>query len=424
MVASVVGIVMSIPGQTMGVGVFTDFLITATGLDRLTLSTAYMVGTIGSSLVLPFSGKLLDTRGARFLIVVAATGLGVSLILLGHIETLLHGASPLIALTNQTVIAFGLMLIIFFLMRQFGQGLMALTSRTMLSKWFDRKRGLVVGISGVFTSFGFSCSPLFLNWMINQSSWQTTCFQLAIITGVGMTLFGWLLFRDNPEECGLVMDGLEATVDLNTTSQPEDIITRPLEPEVPIHQVRKSYTFWVFNVGLSLHALIVTAITFHIASLGALAGIERSHVFALFLPISVVSVMTNLVAGWLSDRWQLKNLLMIMMVALLMTTLAMLSLDTIMGKIGMVVGLGMSGGLFGCLAGVTWPRYFGRKHLGAISGLNMASVVFASAIGPPLFGLSQAMTHQYDIAVWVSAVLPLITFLCALAVKKHPSVQG
>lgn|GEM_PF-6326128 len=62
--ASVVGTVMRIPGQTMGVGVFTDFLITSTGLDRLTLSTACMLGIIGSSLILPFSGRLLDSRGS------------------------------------------------------------------------------------------------------------------------------------------------------------------------------------------------------------------------------------------------------------------------------------------------------------------------------------------------------------------------
>ncbi|MCP4756542.1 MAG: MFS transporter [Proteobacteria bacterium] len=413
--ATVVGIVMSIPGQTMGVGVFTDFLITTTGLDRLTLSTAYMFGTIASSLVLPFSGKLLDTWGSRFVIVLASSGLGLSLVMLGHIESLIRGVGSLMSIVNKSIISFVVMLVVFALIRQFGQGLMALSSRTMLSKWFDRKRGLTTGISGVFISFGFSGSPLFLNWMIQRSDWQTTCFQLAVITGVIMTVFGWIFFRDNPEACGLVMDGKET---INVESE-NTVHVQEAEIEVPVNRVRRSYTFWIFNIGLGLQALIVTALTFHIASLGEVSGLERSQVFALFLPMSVVSVFTNLTAGWLSDRMQLKRLLMTMMVAMFIGTVSMLFLDSLAGKIAMALGFGMSGGLFGCLAAVTWPRYFGRKNLGAISGMNMATMVFASAIGPPLFGLSQSLTTGYGLAVWISAALPIIVLLCSFGVKRH-----
>lgn len=237
-----------------------------------------------------------------------------------------------------------------------------------------------------------------------------------------MTVFGWFLFRDNPEECGLVMDGVKSVpVEANTLVNSE--IPEP-EIAVPVKQVRKSYTFWIFNIGLSLHALITTALIFHIASLGEAAGLERAQVFALFLPMSVISVSTNLVSGWLSDRMQLKYLLLTMMAAMFIGTLSVPYLGTFSGKIALALGLGISGGIFGCLVGVTWPRYFGRKHLGAISGLNMASMVFASAIGPPLFGLSLSWVDAYDPAIWVSAALPFTIFFCALAVRKHPQIAA
>ncbi len=111
---------------------------------------------------------------------------------------------------------------------------------------------------------------------------------------------------------------------------------------------------------------------------------------------------------------------MVMMIAMFQGVIGILFLDVLAGKIMMAVGMGISGGLFGCLAGVVWPRYFGRKHLGAIAGLNMASMVFASAIGPPLFGLSKSLTGNYNASAWASAVLPLILFVCAIMVKKHP----
>jgi hypothetical protein len=48
-----VGILMSIPGQTTGVSVFTNHLIEATGLSRLGLSSADLIGTLTSGLLLP-----------------------------------------------------------------------------------------------------------------------------------------------------------------------------------------------------------------------------------------------------------------------------------------------------------------------------------------------------------------------------------
>ena len=64
-VVATVGIVMSVPGQTMGVSVFTDHLLAATGLSRLQLSMTYLVGTLASSLLLPRGGSLLDRHGSR-----------------------------------------------------------------------------------------------------------------------------------------------------------------------------------------------------------------------------------------------------------------------------------------------------------------------------------------------------------------------
>lgn len=65
LVASVLGVITSIPGQTIAVSVFTDHLIAATELSRLDLANAYLMGTLTSGCLLPFGGKLQDRLGAR-----------------------------------------------------------------------------------------------------------------------------------------------------------------------------------------------------------------------------------------------------------------------------------------------------------------------------------------------------------------------
>ena len=79
LVASVLRVLTSIPGQTIGVSFFTDHLIAATELSRLALANAYLVGTLTSGCLLPFGGKLLDRLGARRVVVLAAVGLGITL---------------------------------------------------------------------------------------------------------------------------------------------------------------------------------------------------------------------------------------------------------------------------------------------------------------------------------------------------------
>ena len=44
----------------------------------------------------------------------------------------------------------------------------------------------------------------------------------------------------------------------------------------------------------------------------------------------------------------------------------LLQLDSFGGCVLFVIGFGVTGGILGLLAGVIWPRFYGRRNLGAI----------------------------------------------------------
>lgn len=413
LIATTVGILGSIPGQTMGVGVFTEYLILETGLDRLEVSVAYMAGTIASSLLIPYGGILLDRWGARPMIVLAGVGLASALLLLRVTPEVLSGLWSAWPQVPRAWVSLLLLSGVFLLLRQFGQGLMTMVSRTVLSKWFDRRRGLATGFSGVMVSFGFSVAPLVLNALIQRSGHSATILWLALVCGLGIAFWGWLFFRDQPEDCGLRMDGVSEE---QASSLPRSGHTAT--EEVPLEVVRRSYTFWIFTLGMSSSALIVTGFTFHVASIGQTAGLEVQEVYAVFLPISVISVVSNFTSGWLSDRIPLKYLLMVLVLALGVGSLGMLSLDTEWGRLMLIAGYGVQGGVWACLSVVAWPRFYGRKHLGAISGLFMGVMVFSSAIGPALFGLSERWVGDYSGSAWGAVVLNLLLFAGAFGAKR------
>jgi len=404
-VFTTLGIMSSIPGQTMGVGIYTDFLIQSSQLSRMQISMAYMTGTILSSLLLPLAGRYYDLLGARIMIVFAGIGLGFSLLLFSETSTLIKLLQSIFPGLSSLSSELFVMIVIFLLLRQFGQGIMAMVSRNTLAKWFERRRGLVSGISGIFVAFSFSGAPLFMNILIEDYGNSGSMVLMALIFGFGMAFVGWMFFRDNPEECGLLMDGKK----ISTVER----VKQPLEPEVTLKEALRTYNFWIFCLGLCSAALIVTGLTFHISSIGAIAGLSRMETYELFLPMSVISVISHFVAGWASDRMPLKNLLMVMLVGLAVGSLGILNLESIWYRLMLVVGFGVQGGVWGCLTVVAWPRFYGRKHLGAISGAFMGAQVFASAIGPAVFGMSESFNGDYSSAAWISVALNLLLLLGA-----------
>jgi cyanate permease len=183
------------------------------------------------------------------------------------------------------------------------------------------------------------------------------------------------------------------------------------EPETTLKEALRTYNFWIFCLGLCSAAVIVTGLTFHISSIGALAGLSRMEAYGLFLPMSVISVISHFFAGWASDRMPLKYLLMILLAGLAVGSLGILNLESFWFRLMLIIGFGVQGGIWGCLTIVAWPRFYGRKHLGAISGAFMGAQVFASAIGPPIFGLSESLNGDYSSAAWISVALNLLLLL-------------
>ncbi|MFK7998245.1 MAG: MFS transporter [Polyangiales bacterium] len=395
------GVIASIPGQTVGVSVFNDSLIEATGLSRLSVANAYLGGTVASGLLLPWGGTLLDRLGARRTAIGACVGLAITLVALSNVDHLAgEGAS--------WVVFFVLLAGLFFCLRFCGQGMLTMTSRTMLGRWFERRRGIAAGVSGLFAGYSFGIAPQLLNTWVEAGSWRTAWQQMALIVGLGMGTIVFLFFRDDPESCGLRMDGREAPKDSDAPEPVEENKTRA--------EAMKTLGFWVPTLALTFQALIITGFTFHIVDLGAKAGLTRQEAVAVFFPIAIISTATGLIGGYLADRLRVRTLVLVMMCAQALGIFSAVTLQE--NDPGLILGLGVSGGLFGPIATVAFPRFFGRLHLGSIAGAEMMFVVVGSAIGPSLFASSEREFGDYSPALWVSLAMPVIASVAAFMLRE------
>lgn len=408
------GILMSVPGQTMGVSTFTDHLIDALNLSRNQLSIAYLVGTITSSFMLTRAGKWYDKIGARWLGVLIAISLGFVLLYLSQVDRIAFGIGKLLNLSKfQYYLSFSLIMTGFFMLRFAGQGVLTMLSRNMMMKWFNRKRGLANGISSVFVSLGFAISPLFFDYMIESYSWRWAWIILAIIAGFGFSIVVFIFFRDNPEDLGLTQDGESA----EKVAEGKKVMHKAIK-QFTLKEAQRSYPFWVLIAALSMQALYITGFTFNLVSIFEAAKMDKSVALSVFLPTSAIAVFISLAGGWLSDHIKIKYLIWVFLSGQIISLTSLSVLTSGVPYIFLIIGNGIVGGLFSVLSSVVWPRFYGLKNLGAISGFAMSSLVFFSALGPLLYSFSYTQFGTYAWAALLCLLISTITLIAAFKVEN------
>ncbi|WP_339708630.1 MFS transporter [uncultured Kriegella sp.] len=403
-----IGIWASIPGQTIGVSVFTDPVKDALGLSRNQFSNAYMIGTIVSSLIISRAGVWFDRYGARYVAFFAAIVLALAVVLCSWSVQMSNFVKQLM---NQDtwVVPFTIMTVLFFMLRFAGQGVLTMASRNMIMIWFDKNRGKVNAFSSVALSFGFSSSPLWINALIEGNGWQGAWRIMAL----GLLVFAFLvlqLYKNRPEDYGFVPDGTNTSKATDTGTTTETI-------QYNLSQAKGTRAFWMYGLILAFNSFFITGLTFHVVSIFGSEGFPKEDAISIFLPGSVVAVTVSTVFNFLSDYLHLKLYLYLMIFGGLLASVGLLFLPSVIGIPFLVGGFGIMGGFFAVLNTIVWPRFFGRTNLGAITGKVMSFLILASALAPTLFSLCFSTFDSYRPLGYLGLVF--LVFLGIASIKAN-----
>ena len=394
----------STPGQTMGIGVFTESLCEAVGLGRTNLSQAYLFGTLASAFLLAPAGKLLDKIGSRAMITLCSLGFALSLVIFSQIGSFAPSQYTLYTITATAAC--------FMLIRFFGQGCITMTSRVVIGKWFNHYRGRAVAISGIFTAFGFNSSPRLLNQILINFGLVGSYLVMALFFGLLMAIIGWVFFRDNPEQCGLLMDGGKNKPKGGKYSDGDLLIDFTREEAI------RMPAFWLLSLPLAAYSLLSTAAIFHMEAIGAEFSLSRVEAYSVFIPMSLFSIAASFIGSLLSDKIKFKWIVIATALAQTIGLIGLVIFGSAIGKFLMYSGFGITGGLFATITVVGLPKFFGRAHLGAISGFNMALLVFASAVGPYLLSLITELTGSYSSAILLITIMPAVLVVSSFMLKN------
>ena len=395
---------MTAPGQTTGVSVFIDPMIEGLGLSRSEVSSAYLIGTLTGAFALPTIGRLLDRRGPRF----AATVVGS---LFGAVLVGMAGVVGLITLTLG-----------FTGIRMLGQGGLSVVASTTPARWFNRRRGLAIGITTAIGSAGQSIVPLATTAVILAVGWRLTWATFAVLVWViVLSIARWGLI-DRPEDVGQRMDGEVPSQPVgNPGTNPGGAEDQHVAQDTGWYEASftkaeamRTPIFWAVTMSLATAGLITTALTFHQISILGEQGLSPIEAAVNFVPQTITALTLTLVVGSLIDRVRQRFLLVTMMALLAASMVGINVVEP--GLLAIIYGivLGASQGMLRSVSGASYPKLFGVAHAGEIRGFAQSVSIAASAFGPLALSFGFDLTASYRQILLVLLILPAASTVFAL----------
>jgi MFS family permease len=346
------------------------------------------------AIVSPLIGWIFDRLGPRILMPLGGGLIGSGLFLSGLSRSL-----------SGFYLFYGVMV-------GMGQGALGFVSNSaLLSRWFQRNRGTVLGMSAVGLGLGFLVLVPFSQILISHFGWQMAFMALAgLILCVTVPLNGFFQ-RSRPGEVGQVIDGDESPL----VGQPgENSRPRTATHQWTLRSAFRSFPFWTITAGhialgtgLSMYYTHVVAHLVHI-------GFDKLMAAFSFGLIGVTRAPGTLLWGFASDRLGrdrahgLATLITLVGLGILVFLAANPSRWLVYGFV-FLFGFGHSSGnpIYGAVIG----DIFGGRKVGIIFGFLEIGFGLGMALGPWLGGYVFDLTGSYRWAFGVGLLSFLLSYL-------------
>jgi len=368
--ASTIGLACGI--ATLGAATFSIFVGPIRAEMGWTQSSAYaalLAVTVTASLLSPLMGAIIDRFGAR------------RVILFGFVAEVSVFAS--FALQDATLWSFYLR---YFLFAALALGTTHVAFARVLTLWFDRRRGLALGIALSGVGLGGFVWPLYVQWMIDHYGWRTAYLLLAATIAIVVLPTILLFVRDDPGTLGQHRDGVASS------------LARASTTGTTLGVASRSPIFWLVLGTFFLIGFTVQGVQMHLVPLMTSRGISPM-VAALAQSLLFLAVTSGrLVTGWLMDRFFAPRVALGFLLApIIGIGLLSLELPTMM-LVGAALMIGLAVGAEVDVLAYLTGRYFGTRHYARIYGSFYGAYSLSGGLGP-LATAFVAERHGYSTAM-------------------------
>lgn len=368
------------------------------GWDRTEVSFGLLILTGMTALSLPFIGRLIDRYGARRVLI-------PSLVLFA-------GCLAAIPLLVRELWQLN---VVYVLMGTVAAGTNSVPFVRVISAWFDRSRGLAIGIAGSGTGLGFAYVPLIVEYMTTHHGWRSAYYALAAIVLATTLPLVLILFKERPADVGLSADGTplrhHRSADIGRTNESTGCTLR---------EAMTKRDFWVLIVVFVGLAFVVYGVLPHLVPLLTDRGITSGTAALIASMFGLSAFVGRVVIGWLIDHFFARNVALVFF-ALSGVGLALLNADVPVWLLFVAAAL-VGGGLgaeVDLLAYLT-SRYFGLRCFSEIFGVLFGAILVSIGMGPVVFGLVHDRTQSYADVMYAGIGLCIVAVLVMVLLRPYP----
>jgi MFS family permease len=379
--ASAVGLFWSVPIAVYSFSVFFKPLMAEFHAGRAAVSLGFTLQLLIGALIAPIAGWLIDRWGARRVILVSTVIFGATL------------------LANRAFSASIWQFYVFYLVLGAAlQGAGPIPYGNVVAHWFDRHRGLALGLTMLGLGLGAMLMPSFAQRLIARFGWHNAYSILgALVLLVSLPVIAAFL-KGRPQELGFLPDG--APQKNSTTGGHGHAVL----PGMSAQEAWSSATFWILSCAFFLVSATTQGCVVHMAAMLSDRGITAQTAALGSSVVGAAILVGRVGTGYMLDRLFAPRIAAALFgVSALGIALLLLGTASVAFAGAFLVGLGL-GAEVDIIPFLT-SRYFGLRAFGKIYSWIFAAFILAGAVGPLIMGAGFDKTGSYR--------SPLIAFFLA-----------
>jgi len=380
------------------------------GWSRATISLAVSMNLLLYGLMGPFAAAFFDKIGIR-------RTMALALLLLAM------GVSGTVLMTKPWH-----MILIWGGVVGCGAGMTAYSlSATVVSRWFKKSQGTVMGVLTASAATGQLLFLPFLASLSHHHGWRVAALAIAGAALVVLPLV-LIFMRNRPEEIGLQMFGAEASDPEPAASSASPDNANPFSMAIMgLQRGLRSKDFWLlagsfFICGASTNGLIGT----HLIPACVDHGIPEVRAASLLALMGILDLFGTTFSGWLSDRYNCRYLLFCYYG---LRGLSLLGLPYALS------GPQWSLSAFALFYGLDWiatvpptvrltAEAFGRENVGVMFGWIFASHQIGAALAATFAGTVRTYLGDYAIAFILSGLMCMLAAGLVLRINKPDDLKA
>jgi len=374
------------------------------GWSRALTSAIFSIHTVVYSISSIIMGRMLDKFGSRLILGFSGSFLGIGMILSGQSRNIWD------------------MYIYYGVLASIGAGVVWTLPTVIITKWFEKNKGLALGIG--FSGIGLGClilSPI-SDYLIKQYDWRFTLLILGVSFWLLLILVA-LVLVDNPAKIGLKPYGVETDLPDNTDSasvsneQVQVIDESSDKKGWSKKEAIRTKSFWQAYLIHFFSCFPLAMIMVHIVPFATDRGIPSITAASALGVVGLFSIMGRIVLGATSDKIGFNNGLFFSCSACTLTVIwLMLTSNIWMLYVFSVLFGFFYGGRAPLLPGLM-GEFFGILSLGELMGLLTTAYALAGLCGPLFAGYVFDKTGSYYIAFILAAISYAVSAILAFYAK-------